>query len=104
LSSRYEGFGLVILESLRSQVSLLCSKSEAAQEILGEKYEGLFGVSDSKSLAQLMDKMRDEKFRLLLEVQASDVLPKYSIRNTVESHTRIYYRANSQKRLDGVSN
>jgi len=57
LTSKYEGFGLVILESLRSGVVLLSSKSEAAIEILGEEYKGLFGIHDSKSLANLMGRI-----------------------------------------------
>ena len=90
LTSKYEGFGLVILESLRSKVPLLCSKSDAAQEILGEQYSGLFDIGDSESLARLMGQMRDEKFRTRLDTLGARVLPKYTIEASVERHDRLY--------------
>lgn len=91
LTSKYEGFGLVILESLRSKVPLLCSKSDAAQEILGEQYAGLFDIGDSESLARLMGQMRDEKFRTRLDTLGARVLPKYRIEASVERHDRLYH-------------
>jgi len=91
LTSKYEGFGLVILESLRSKVPLLCSRSDAAQEILGEQYAGLFDIGDSESLARLMGQMRDEKFRTRLDTLGARVLPKYTIEASVERHDRLYH-------------
>jgi glycosyltransferase involved in cell wall biosynthesis len=104
LTSKYEGFGLVILESLRSGVALLCSKSEAAIEILSEKYEGLFSIHDSKSLAILMGRMRDQDFRTMLQKQGVVVLPRYSIERTAESHDRLYLSVKTMSKLKRKTN
>jgi glycosyltransferase involved in cell wall biosynthesis len=104
LTSKYEGFGLVILESLRSGVVLLSSKSEAAIEILGEEYKGLFGIHDSKSLANLMGRMREREFRVTLQKQGVTVLPQYSIEKTVESHDRLYLSVKTKSQLKKETN
>lgn len=90
LASNYEGFGLVILESLQARVTLLCSKSLAALEILGSDYAGLFDLGDSKDLSTLMEKAHNPVFRNRLQSQGEKVLARYSIEVTREKHDRLY--------------
>jgi glycosyltransferase involved in cell wall biosynthesis len=90
LTSKYEGFGLVILECLRSNVPLLCSKSKAALEILGDDFEGFFAVGDSEGLSRLMDDSRELAFRMTLRKQGEKVLPKYTIKRTAAAHATLY--------------
>jgi glycosyltransferase involved in cell wall biosynthesis len=56
LSSVYEGFGLVLLEAINHDLPIICSRSSAAWEVLGDDYVGFFEVGNPKALAnKLLD-------------------------------------------------
>lgn len=68
LSSKYEGFGLVLLEAMQAQIPIISSNSAAAKEVLGERYPGLFPIGDSAGLAQLLEKFgKDLDARALIK-------------------------------------
>jgi glycosyltransferase involved in cell wall biosynthesis len=46
LSSKYEGFGLVLLEAMQSGVPIVAANNSSIPEVLGEKYPGLFKTGD----------------------------------------------------------
>jgi glycosyltransferase involved in cell wall biosynthesis len=52
LSSKYEGFGLVLLEAMVSKKPIIAANNSAIPEVLGKTYEGLFSTGDTKALAQ----------------------------------------------------
>jgi len=54
LTSRYEGFGLVLLEAMSNRVPIITSNSEAAIEVMGENYPLIFPVGDYVKLAELI--------------------------------------------------
>lgn len=51
LSSKYEGFGLVLLEAMISKKPILTANNSAIPEVLGKSYEGLFPTGDVNALA-----------------------------------------------------
>jgi len=51
LSSKYEGFGLVLLEAMISKKPILAANNSAIPEVLGKSYEGLFPTGDVNALA-----------------------------------------------------
>jgi glycosyltransferase involved in cell wall biosynthesis len=59
LSSLYEGFGLVLLEAMSSNVPIIASRSPAIPEVLGDDYPNLFQPKSVKSLAENMIKMSE---------------------------------------------
>lgn len=51
LTSRYEGFGLVLLEAMNRRVPIVATRVSAIPEVLGSKYAYLFELGNPESLA-----------------------------------------------------
>ena len=52
LASRYEGFGMVLVEAMDHSLPIVCANSPTAREVLGENYPGLFEIGNPQDLAQ----------------------------------------------------
>lgn len=73
LTSRYEGFGLVLLEAMQVGKPILAANNSSIPEVLGSNYRGLFNTGDFLDLGTKMKKCLasdyTESLKLSLEVR-----------------------------------
>ena len=96
LASKYEGFGLVLLEAMCQQIAILASNVSSIPEVLGTSHEGLFLPESEISLAQFMRLSRNVEFRNSLIAHQNIRLREFSP-GLMESRIDHRYRIISQK-------
>jgi glycosyltransferase involved in cell wall biosynthesis len=69
LTSLYEGFGLVLLESMALEVPIVASGNSAIYEVLGHDYVGLARTSDPEDFARKMHSLLNVDNRLHAQQQ-----------------------------------
>jgi glycosyltransferase involved in cell wall biosynthesis len=78
LPSKYEGFGLVLLEAMCERIAILGSNISSIPEVLGSNHPGLFESEAFFDLARLMEKSRDYRFRRSLISYQNTKLTEFS--------------------------
>ena len=93
LSSRYEGFGLVLLEAMKEGIPILASNCPAIVEVVGRNYSGLFPVGDSDTLAKLLLSCYDSNFLHGLLHQTKDRIQLFDSSVMVKEVLEVYKNA-----------
>ena len=70
LTSKYEGFGLVLLEAMDAGVPIVASKNSSIAEVLGIDFPGLCETGNSEAYAEKILDLRDPTYRRkILQIQ-----------------------------------
>jgi alpha-1,3-rhamnosyl/mannosyltransferase len=89
--SRYEGFGMGVLEAMAAGVPVACSKIPAHQEVLGETEGLLFPPDDAKALARTLARgLDDEGLRARLKEVGRDRAAAFSWAASAERLANIW--------------
>jgi|688.fasta_scaffold47282_4 glycosyltransferase involved in cell wall biosynthesis len=93
LTSKYEGFGLVLLEAMSAGVPVVARDTSSIPEVLGENHPGLFKSDDPTELAsKIWSILSDRKtFDQCLKYQ-SEQLKNFTIDKSEAAHKKLYTR------------
>jgi len=69
LTSKYEGFGMVLLEAMDAGVPVVASRNSAIPEVLGEDFPGLCTTGDSKDFYLKIERLNDPEYRIRVLAQ-----------------------------------
>ena len=93
LSSRFEGFGIVIIEALACDTPVIATNCESGpSEIIENKKNGLLiPVEDEKALKEAMEKLfHDKELYMKLKSNAYRSVKKYDIKNVVQDWIKLF--------------
>lgn len=93
LSSRYEGFGLVLLEAMDAQTPIIASDISAIPEVLGANHPGLF---EEGSIDSLLNKVIAISNSVILQNEIIQYqinrLRLFTIDKYLSDHIRLYFQ------------
>ncbi|MGO4969937.1 glycosyltransferase family 4 protein [Streptococcus alactolyticus] len=89
--SRYEGFGITVIEGMFAKIPVIASKIEGPKEIIKDnEYGFLFDVDDVKGLANLIVKMLEADNSVLVEKAYAYAIKNFEINNMISQLRNIY--------------
>lgn len=98
LPSRYEGFGLALIEGMAAKIPVIASDIDGPRMIIKDKYGYLFPVNDYKALSrQLVSCLQN--YDKTVEDAYLYVNNNYSIESMIDSYTKTYINIMKNKNV-----
>jgi glycosyltransferase involved in cell wall biosynthesis len=95
LTSNYEGFGLVLLESMSRDIPVLASNNSSIPEVLGQNYPGLFHTGNFEDLAKLMEDCLHLEFYNKIKLESRNRLLNFNSKKMALQILEAYKRINA---------
>lgn len=90
LGSRYETFGIVIIEALACGKPVIATKSGGPADIINEKNGYLVDINDIESMYSSMKKIIENKEQFASNIIRDDCIKRFSEEAVVEKLTKVY--------------
>jgi glycosyltransferase involved in cell wall biosynthesis len=90
LASKYEGFGLVLLEAMCANIPIFASNTSAIPEVLGVDHPGLFEVGNIDALASLLEESRNNAAMRKIVKSQNRRLKIFSSESMMDSMESLY--------------
>lgn len=90
LSSKYEGFGLVLLEAMQQNVPIIACNNSAIPEVLGYDYIGLVETGNHKEFSEKLFAFENESLNRLAKDQLQNRLNNFLPEFMLEKMNRVY--------------
>lgn len=93
LTSKYEGFGAVLVEAMQAGVPIIATRVSSIPEVLGDHYPGLCEVGNYKEVANLILKCKTPSFTEICISGYEERLVKFSEDFMVQNLLSVYNEA-----------
>lgn len=90
LTSKYEGFGMVLLEAMDSGLPIVASNNSAIPEVLGSDFLGLCQTGDAMDFSQKLEELKDITYRSRVLDQQMNRLTAFGAEKMCERLLAIY--------------
>lgn len=91
LSSKYEGFGLVLLEAMQQGIPIICPNNSAIAEVMGDSYPLFFQTANPENLAQNMAALQEPANYVKFSQLGLERLMSFDPLLCAESTIKVYY-------------
>jgi glycosyltransferase involved in cell wall biosynthesis len=93
LTSRYEGFGLVLLEAMQARVPIVAADNSAVTEVLNSHKESLFPTGDYIALSEILQKALKSDYANKLVTFQTTQLDRFSPIKMAENIENVYFES-----------
>ncbi len=90
LTSKYEGFGMVLLEAMDAGIPIVASHNSAIPEVLGEDFPGLCTTGDSQDFFEKINDLNDPVYRKLVLDKQRQRLELFGAQVMAQKIRRVY--------------
>jgi glycosyltransferase involved in cell wall biosynthesis len=90
LASKYEGFGLVLLEAMSVGVPIVASRNLAVEQVLGSSYPWLFEIENADQMASMISAILEEENRVTSVLHGHERLTYFSVERMLEKMDLLY--------------
>lgn len=90
LTSKYEGFGMVLLEAMDSGLPIVASNNSAIPEVLGSDFLGLCQTGDAADFYKKLENLNEVTYRSRVLNQQATRLTAFSAEQMCESMLAVY--------------